>query len=84
MPVRGPRIEKPRQYTLAELEAMPTISQGHTDDLKNDTGEFRIWLSRMTVADGMPYDNQVTVEKLINGVWTTIEEYKPAKNRVNI
>ncbi len=67
-----------RKYTLRELQAMETISQGHTDDLKVKTGDTKVWLSRMTVEDGMPYDNMVTVEKLINGRWEVIEEY-PAK-----
>ncbi len=64
-----------RKYTLRELQAMETISQGHTDDLKVKTGDTKVWLSRMTVEDGMPYDNMVTVEKLINGRWEVIEEY---------
>ena len=49
-------------FTLAQLEALPAISEGHTSDLKWDTGRTRVWLSRMTKEDGMPYDNQVTVE----------------------
>lgn len=64
------------KYTLAELEAMPTIHSGHFDNLKFDDGKNRVWLSRMTVADGMPYDNQVTVEKLIDGNWKTVREYQ--------
>lgn len=66
---------------LSALKKMPTINQGHTDNLKFDDGKRRIWLSRMTVADGMPYNNQVTIEDLIDGVWTTVEEYNPAKVR---
>lgn len=56
-----------RIYTLAELEALPTLSQGHTDDLKIETENTRVWLSRMTVEDGEPYNNKVTVEKLKGG-----------------
>ena len=67
-----------RKYTLRELQTMKTITQGYTDDLKVKTGDTKVWLSRMTVEDGMPYDNMVTVEKLINGRWEVIEEY-PAK-----
>lgn len=77
-----------RHYTLAELSALPTLSQGHTDDLKIETKGVRVWLSRMTVEDGMPYDNQVTVEKLYCAAassrkpsttgtrWVTAEEYE--------
>lgn len=65
-----------KKYTLRELQAMETIEQGHTDNLKIKTEDTKVWLSRMTVEDGMPYNNMVTVEKLINGKWETIEEYQ--------
>jgi hypothetical protein len=60
--------------SLDELEAMPTLTEGQADDLKidNDDGE-RIWLSRCTAADGEPWDNKVTVERLIDGRWTEVE-----------
>ena len=64
------------KYSLDELETMPTKHQGHTDDLKIEYGNKRVWLSRMTIADGMPYDNQVTVEYYKNGVWGTTQEYE--------
>jgi hypothetical protein len=67
-----------RKYTLRELRAMETVSQGHTDDLKIKTEDTKVWLSRMTVEDGMPYNNMVTVEKLIDGRWVKTEEY-PAR-----
>lgn len=63
-------------YTATELEALPTINSGHFDNLKIETSTERVLLSRLTVADGMPYDNQVTHERLIDGVWTTIKEYQ--------
>jgi len=65
-----------KKYTLTELKAMPTLSKGHFDNLKVDTGTERIWLSRMTIADGMPYNNQVTEEHLIDGNWKIIREYQ--------
>jgi len=67
-----------RKYTLRELQAMETISQGHTDDLKIKTEDTKVWLSRMTIEDGMPYNNMVTVEKLVDGRWVKVEEY-PAR-----
>lgn len=63
-------------FTLAELQDMPVISQGQFDNLLVDDGLFRVWLSRMTVEDGMPYNNQVTVEAMIDGVWSTVEQYE--------
>jgi len=59
--------------TLAELEARPTLHSGHFDNLKAEGADYRVWLSRMTVADGMPYNNQVTLERLIKGRWQTVE-----------
>ncbi len=65
------------QYSLTELQRIPTIEQGHTDDLKVQSRYLRVWLSRMTVADGMPYDHQVTVERYVDGVWTMEDQYQP-------
>jgi hypothetical protein len=72
----NPREEEaPDHPSAAELEAMPTISQGHTGNLKFDNGRVRIWLERVGVDDGMPYDNGVIIEHLRNGRWVTVEEY---------
>ncbi|MEK3698198.1 hypothetical protein NYE33_14650 [Paenibacillus sp. FSL R10-2199] len=65
-----------KKYSLSELKAMPTLLQAHTDDLKIETGNQRVWLSRMTVEDGMPYNNQVTVEVCANGKWNTVDTYQ--------
>lgn len=63
------------RYTLAELENLPTLSTGHTDNLKISEPGRKVWLARIGIADGMPYDHEVTVERLIDGVWTTTETY---------
>ncbi len=82
-----------KKYTLKQLEALPTLHQGHTDDLKIETHKgypfkeskgVRVWLSRLTVEDGQPYNNQVTVEeyreKKISGFdswqWVTVQQYQ--------
>lgn len=65
-----------KKYSLAELKAMPTLQQSHTDNLKKDTRNERVWLSRLTVADGMPYNNQVTVEVFSNGKWNIVDTYQ--------
>lgn len=67
----GPR------YTLEQIEEMPTIHQGQYANLKIDTSTERVWLSRLTVEDGQPYNNQVTVEHLADGSWVTVAEYEP-------
>ncbi len=56
---------------------MPTIASSQTDDLKFDDGKTRVWLSRLTRADGLPYNNQVTIEKLKNGSWSLVRSYRP-------
>lgn len=62
-------------YTLTELEAMTTISVSQADDLKVETKDTRVWLSRCGIEDGEPFDNKVTVEKLIDGQWVETEIY---------
>lgn len=52
-----------KKFKLKQLEKMPTLHQGQFDDLKVETKDTRIWLSRMTIEDGMEYNNQVTEEK---------------------
>jgi len=42
------------RYSLEQIQSMPTIHQGHYDNLKAETTTTRLWLSRLTVADGMP------------------------------
>ena len=66
------------KYTLKQLEKLPTIRVGHTDDLKIESGIGHVWLSRMTVEDGMPYDNQVTIELFDNkkGQWVIKKQYE--------
>lgn len=59
------KVRKSGRYTLKELSALRTIVQGQADDLKVEQKNWRVWLSRMTVEDGMPYNNQVTVEKFV-------------------
>ena len=46
----------------AYLLGLPSIKQGITDDLKVDTPEVRVWISRLTKADGVSEDNEITVE----------------------
>lgn len=57
--------------SLKKLLAMPTLAIGQTDDLKIDEGSIRIWVSRLTVEDGMPYNHQLTIEHKREGVWET-------------
>ena len=64
------------RYTAEQLRELPTLAVGQADDLKIDTGDERIWLSRCGVADGMPTENTIFVERLIDGRWITVETYE--------
>lgn len=65
----------PVGYAITEnhLRNLPTLLQGHTNDLKIDTGTFRVWLSRMTLldyGDAKPeQDFPIEYERLIDGSW---------------
>jgi len=65
-----------KRYTAKELRVFRTIARGWTDNLKIDTGEKRVWLSRCTIADGMPWDNAITEETMIAGRWERTDFYK--------
>jgi hypothetical protein len=57
-------------YEYEELRAMPTLHQGYAANLKVDNGTLRIWLSRMSLADGELHPIQV--ERLVNGRWEDV------------
>lgn len=67
------------RFTAEELEDKPTLSVAQADNLKFEDLEseppIRVWLCRCGIADGMPYDNQITVEHCIEGQWTSVDVY---------
>lgn len=71
----GGNASRVKYYSASSLRRRPTLSQGQFSNLKIDDGKHRIWLSRMTVADGMPYNNAIEVEALLDGVWTSVAQY---------
>jgi hypothetical protein len=62
--------EKPVRVVPPDLESWPTIGQGHFANLKVDTGEVRIWHSRMTLADGET--EPIQIEELQDGSWVSV------------
>jgi len=59
-----------RHYTLADLQALPTLHVGQFDDLKaQPCPTVRIWLSRLGIADGELCEHKVTVEDERDGRW---------------
>ena len=72
-------IDIPDEYidlSADELENMEAIVQGHADDLKIDDGRFKVWLCRCGIEDGMPYDNAVTIETVIEGKYVEVLMYE--------
>lgn len=67
------------RFTLAEIQNCPVIEQGHTDNLILATPYCKVWVSRLTKEDGMPYDNEVTLEAFNShdGFWFTVDTYEP-------
>jgi len=63
-------------YTAKELENLPTLAVGQADDLKIDENEKRVWLCRCGIADGMKYDNQITIERYLDNHWIIVETYE--------
>jgi hypothetical protein len=61
------------ELSLAELEALPVITQGQADDLLIESDSERVWLSRCTVDDGEPWNNKVTIERYIGRRWVEVE-----------
>lgn len=83
---RNPPKTRPLSDSLGDLKRivkMPTISHGQYDDLKYDDGKFRVWVSRMTVQDGAPCDNEITYECLDEekGRWETFESFEPSTGK---
>lgn len=66
-----------RMWSAAELKRLPTIVVGQDADLKVSQPDLKVWLSRMTPADGAPYSNQVFEERLNDhGVWVHKRSYR--------
>ena len=63
-------------YTLKELKSLPTLSVGQAEDLKIETANRRVWLSRCKKEDGEPYNNKVTEEQYLDGRWVTARAYR--------
>ena len=70
-----------KKLSLQAIRKMPTLKACHYDDLKMETPVIRVYLSRMTIQDGQPYNNMVTVEQLVypatnRARWETTEQYE--------
>lgn len=70
MPLDTERLEK---YSVEDLAAMPTISQGQADDLKYQHLNVRWWLARCGEEDGQEYPIMVEIE--VMGRWEEVHKY---------
>lgn len=70
--------------TLEQLDEMPTLHQGQFDNLKFEDNRTRVWLSRMSIDDGMPANHIVTIEHLVGGYWEQVHSYIATKERPNV
>jgi len=61
------------RYSAEDLEAMPSLSSGHYDELKVEEGKFRWWVSRLTKADGQTYS--ISVEERLPQGWKVVHQY---------
>jgi len=62
-------MSKASDYSAAHLATLPTLEQGHDADLKIQTDTERVWLSRMSAADGAT-GSPIRVERLrADGTW---------------
>ena len=57
------------KLTTKNLLDMDTLVQTNFADLKVDDDNRRVWLSRLTKADGEPFDNTVYIEQYSYGKW---------------
>jgi len=64
-----------KHYTARYLKGLPTLCVGQSDSLKIEKATERVWLARTGVADGEPYENRISHERLIDGRWETVESY---------
>jgi len=55
------------RYTEHELAELPTLTEGHTQDLKVDEGDWRVWLDR--TGEDFP----VQYEVRIGGRWYPVQ-----------
>ena len=65
----------PRLPFWHELMAIEKVLGGQMADLRIDTGDFRIWTSRMDLDDGEPFEKTVYVEVNDDGWWKDLGHY---------
>lgn len=62
-------------YNARDLDELPTLTMGQADSLKINDDDIRVWLSRCGTESGEPYNDKISIEARINGIWHTVIEY---------
>lgn len=73
MDVGGTAVTHPPRW--AALVALPVLDEAQGCDLRIDTGDLRVWTSRMGLEDGEPYARTVYVEALRDHRWLDVGHY---------
>ena len=70
-------VQQHMGWSYDELDAMSTLGVGQFSNRKIDTGQIRVWLSRMTQLDGARFNHAVEVEIYYppDGNWINLAEY---------
>ncbi len=64
------------RFGALDVAAMPTIHVGQYANLKIDADGWRVWHSRLEVADGAEHDHGVEVERLVDGCWVEVATWE--------
>ncbi len=69
-------IEARERFGALDVAGMPTIHVGQYANLKIDGDGWRVWHSRLEVADGAELNNAVEVERLVDGCWVEVASWE--------
>ncbi len=68
--------EARERFGALDVVGMPTIHVGQYANLKIDADGWRVWHSRLEIADGAEHDNAVEVERLVGGSWVEVATWE--------
>lgn len=78
-------ISPGKSLSIDDINAADVISSAQFDDLLYDKDGLRIWVSRMSIEDGMPYNDQVTIEEYseTKRKWIITNRYEPTRSLIS-
>ncbi|GAG28543.1 unnamed protein product, partial [marine sediment metagenome] len=69
-------LENLQRFTAAELEELPTLSQGQAENLKYEDGPIRVWIQRGQKGVDYSPELEVSIEVFRGGRWEVAETYE--------